>query len=265
MAIKASFTAGESSTTVRGLFQWDYGQVLEIESADLPAVVEVHFACPSMTEAIVRSCSVTNGVGTVTIPDACLEQSATITAWVYEIDGTQGRTIKTITLPITARTRPNISQDIPVEVSNRYTELITEMNAAIKDLQSGKTTVAYATDAKQAGYAASSGNAGTANHAISADGATRATSAGFTLVFDGPINKPSVELPMASNVYLVDIAKGLDLENEQRILELFYILDYRFDCAYGSNLEYKYNNGVPTLQTKASDAKIVRVIKVVGT
>ena len=264
MAIKATFTAGATAVTVSGLYQWDYGQVLEIEAADLPAVVEVHFACPDMNEAIVRSCSVTSGIGTVSIPDVCLEQSGTISAWVYEIHGTEGRTVKTITLPITARTRPNISQDIPVEVSNRYTELITEINEAIGDLQSGNVTVAKAIDAINAGYATSAGNASSASYAASAGNANRATQAGFSLIYDGPINSSSVDLPMAANVYLVDIA-GATMQNENvRMLEIFYVLDYRYDCYYGGHLEYKYNNGTPKLSTKSAEYAIVRVIKLVG-
>ena len=45
MNIKAFFPAGVDSITVSGLTQWDYGRKLEIQADDLPALVEVHFAC----------------------------------------------------------------------------------------------------------------------------------------------------------------------------------------------------------------------------
>lgn len=169
MSLKVTFPAGSNSETVRGLYQWDYGQVLEIESADIGSeIVEVHFACSNMSEAIVRSCAFSDGVGNVTIPDACLEQSTPVTAWIYQISGTQGHTSKTIILPITARTRPSVSRDIPIEVSDRYTELITEVNEAVEALENGSVTVAKATDATNANYAASAGNAATANFATTA-------------------------------------------------------------------------------------------------
>jgi hypothetical protein len=215
MAIKATFKDRENSTTVSGLYQWDYGQVLEIEAVDLPAIVEVHFACPNMKEAIVRSCSVVNGVGTVTIPDVCLEQSGTISAWVYAIEGTGGRTVKTITLPITARTRPNISQDIPVEVSSRYTELITEVNEAVGALQTGAVAVAFATNAEEASHANTAGNASSASHATFADRANGATHADWAsrAAYTSILNqssepKDSVVLPRDFAVYAVVLIKN---------------------------------------------------------
>ena len=169
MALKATFTAGSDTTTVTGLHQWDYGQELEIEASDLGSeIVEIHFACSKMEEAIVRSCSFVNSIGTVVIPDVCLEQSSPITAWIYQIRGTWGHTIKTITMPITARTRPNVNRDIPAIISDKYTELITEINETVEDLENGTVTVAKAIDAQNASHATSASNAGTANFATTA-------------------------------------------------------------------------------------------------
>ena len=101
MAIKVNFSNNSNSTTVSGLYQWDYGQGLEIECVELGSeIMEVHFAYRGMAEAIVRSCSFSNGVGTVTIPDGCLEQTNDVVAWVYSVGSTQGHTVKTINLPI---------------------------------------------------------------------------------------------------------------------------------------------------------------------
>ncbi len=178
MALKATFTAGSDTTTVKGLYQWDYGQEIEIEATDIGSeIVEVHFACAKMSEAIVRSCTFTNGTGTVTIPDACLEQSSPIKAWIYKIEGTGGHTIKTITLTVTERTRPSVNRDIPTEVSDKYTELITEVNEAVEALESGDITAAKATEATRASHATSAGNASTASYATSAGSATIAVKA----------------------------------------------------------------------------------------
>ena len=208
MAIKALFPNGQNSITVSGLYQWDYGQELEIESADLGSIVaEVHFACSSMSEAIVRPCAFSSGAGTVTIPDECLEQSSTITAWIYEIAGTQGRTRKVLTIPVTARTRPSVGRDIPTEITDQYTELITEINEAIDDIENGVVNVKYAEEADTAKEATHAGNASTATHAISADEATHATNAtnaqSATVLKDTDQNIDVVENTLAPGVTFV--------------------------------------------------------------
>ena len=174
MAIKAEFLAGVTEIRVSPLYQWDYGQTLEIESPDFSTVVEVHFACPEMREAIVHACSVTNGVATVMIPDRCLEQSNTITAWVYEIKGTTGATTKVVYIPVVARTRPPRTHEIPEEVSDRYTELISEVNEAVDKITSGEVVVANAAHATSADRALQADNASSAATAVSANFATRA-------------------------------------------------------------------------------------------
>lgn len=169
MAIKAKFAEGATSATTRSLFQWDYGQKLEIEAADLPATFEVHFSCRGMSEAAVVPCSATNGVAIVTVPDRCLEQSAEITAWVYEIEGESGTTTKVITIPVVQRARPSTGDEVPASAVDKYTELITAVNAALAALRDGTVTVAKATNAANADYATSAGNAGTANKASTID------------------------------------------------------------------------------------------------
>lgn len=137
MNLKAIIPYGQAEITVNGLHQWDYGRKLEIHSLDMQtlAEVEVHFACVGMEEAVVRSCSVTDGVAIAAIPDKCLEQTTPITAWVYEIADTTGFTTKQITLPIIARTRPSAAEEIPVKISDKYTEAVTAMNEAVDRLK----------------------------------------------------------------------------------------------------------------------------------
>ncbi len=166
MPIKAIFPVGQTEITVNGLHQWDYGRELEIYSPELPSIVEVHFACVGMEEAIVRTASSTSGVATVRIPDLCLEQTSAISAWVFEINGTSGFTSKKITLPIEARPRPGVSDaDIPPDVADKYTELMAAVNDAIADLSSGDIILRHATNAD---------NATNADHATTADSATNA-------------------------------------------------------------------------------------------
>lgn len=131
MNLKAIFPSGATELTVNGLHQWDYGRKLDIHAPDLPALVEVHFACPGMDEAIVRVSSAVGGVATVTIPDRCLEQSSPVTAWVYEVGETSGQTIKTLTLNVKARTRPQVAETLTPEICDKYTEAVGAMNEAI--------------------------------------------------------------------------------------------------------------------------------------
>lgn len=176
MAIKVSFLTGANTATAIGLYQWDYGQILEIECSELGSeIVEVHFACANMSEAIVRTCAFTNGVGTVTIPDECLEQTSAVTAWVYKVDSTQGHTVKAITLPITARTRPSNTRSVPADYNDKYGQLIEEVNEAIDAIEKGNVTAAKALSAQEADHAVTAGSAVSATHATSADSATRAT------------------------------------------------------------------------------------------
>ena len=178
MAIKVKIPYGQNTATVSGLYQWDYGQVLEIESTDLGTMVgEVHFACSNMSEAIVVPCNFVESVCTVTIPNECLEQSSTITAWIYEIAGTQGRTRKVITIPVTARTRPSSGHDIPTEIADQYTQLITTVNEVVGKLGNGEIVVKNAITAETAKSATTAGNASTASYAVSAGSANKATQA----------------------------------------------------------------------------------------
>lgn len=175
MSIKATFPTGHTEITVNGLHQWDYGQQLEIECADLPALVEVHFAHEGMSEAVVRVCNVSaEGVLTASIPDRCLEQTSPVYAWVVLVDETSGTTVLTVTLPITARSRPAAGASVPEEISDKYTESIAAINAQIATLKAGNITVSKAENATSAGYA---NLAHQAERAYKADEATTAQTA----------------------------------------------------------------------------------------
>ncbi len=172
MALKITFPVGESIVTVRGLYQWDYGQVLEIECNEIGSeILEAHFACPNMAEAIVRTCTFSSGFGTVTIPDECLEQTSAVTVWLCRVDETQRHTIKAITLPLTTRTRPSNTRDIPADYTDTYGQLIREVNEAINDLENGIITAANAGHASTAGHATTAGSSTNASYATSAGSA----------------------------------------------------------------------------------------------
>lgn len=174
MITKVIFPAGETSVTIEPMHQWDYGRHLEIDVTGLPTVIEVHFACRGMTEAVAYACAVQNGVITVPVPNSCLEQTTPITAWIYVCDGACSKTVRTITIPITARTKPPEHESIPDNISNRYTEVITQMNAVVDGLRDGTTPVKLAETAIVAEKANTATSAESANVATSAVHATTA-------------------------------------------------------------------------------------------
>lgn len=167
--LNAIFLPGQTDITVNGLHQWDYGQGLQIVSEDLSAVIEVHFACVGMKEAIVRVCEVINGQATVSIPDVCLEQSSPITAWIFEINGTVGATTKTITLPVISRARPAVSETVPEEFVDTYHQAIEAITSLVGAFTSGAVVAGKAREAETAQAALNAGSAANARHATLAD------------------------------------------------------------------------------------------------
>lgn len=178
MAIKAVIPAGQTVVTVNGLHQWDYGQTLEVHDDTLPALVEIHFACAGMDEAVVRPCATVNGVASAVIPDQCLAQITPIAAWVYGVEEASGQTLRTIVLQVTPRVRPATSASVPVKIANQYTELIAEVNRQITALGDGSVVVARALAADYAAEASVARTATNANHAKTADSAASAETAG---------------------------------------------------------------------------------------
>ena len=216
MAIKVSFNAGDHTAVIGGLYQWDYGQVLEIESLELGTeLMEVHFACPGMSEAIVRSCQFVDGIGTVTIPDQCLEQTGNITAWVYSISATQGHTVKTITLPITGRMRPSALRDVPPEYINKYAEAIEEINKAVNAIEKGNVAAAKALTANTAKSADTAKNAESATYATSAGSATTAGSANTATMAD------NLALVLAATIKITE-GRGVISDGLER--DIFYFV-----------------------------------------
>lgn len=149
MSVKVTAPAGITEITVNGLHQWDYGQQLEVVCEGLPTLVEVHFACKGMSEAVVRACSVSAaGTFTAAIPDLCLEQTTPICAWVVAIGASSGTTLLKITMPIIERTKPAASESIPEEVGDKYTEAVAAINEQIARLENGEIVVCQAQSSK---------------------------------------------------------------------------------------------------------------------
>lgn len=105
------FSPGDDRATVRGIWQWDFGQVLRIDGLNLPEAVEIHFSLDESGGEAKRRIGVTKeNVTDVRIPDFILEHERTTNyvayAFIYVADRESGNTTKRIKMEITARPRP---------------------------------------------------------------------------------------------------------------------------------------------------------------
>lgn len=166
MSMKVMIPPGQTEVVINGLYQWDYGRSLEIIHDDLPAEMEIHFAATDSKEAIVHVVPGINGIAMVAIPNVLLEQPLPITAWVYRIGDTIGKTIITVTMPIQPRPRPAAAPSLPDEISDKYTEALGTMNTQIEALKQGNVKVASANQADSAGTANLAIRAGEADKAL---------------------------------------------------------------------------------------------------
>lgn len=101
--------------SVHGIWQWDYGQILRIQSKKkLPKAVEVHFSLQEKGgESVTRIGTTTDGITDVPIPDTFLEnngatQDYKVYAFVYIENGESGNTEYRIKISVNARPKPEV-------------------------------------------------------------------------------------------------------------------------------------------------------------
>lgn len=103
----ASFSRkGEEIELNDELWQWDYGQKIQITGLDLPEIFEVHFSWKDLETAKVVTGATTDGVSTVDIPNAALQQKRMITAYIYTSDPEEGETVNVIYMMVNSRKAP---------------------------------------------------------------------------------------------------------------------------------------------------------------
>ena len=110
----ADFTNTQTDTIIiSGLFQWDYGQQLEIRGLNLPEIVQIHFSTNKDCGNALRMVGSTlDGVTTVKIPDVMLAEQEfccdtyTIWAFVYVSDESSGETVKRVAIKTKSRPKP---------------------------------------------------------------------------------------------------------------------------------------------------------------
>lgn len=96
-----SYEKYESDKTLNGLYQWDYGQFIQIKGVNAS---EVHFQ--KNGKSVVCKVDEFDTGFIVKIPDVLLRDSNMLIAYMYEIKEDTGKTIKILRLPIIKRARP---------------------------------------------------------------------------------------------------------------------------------------------------------------
>lgn len=117
----------------RPVFQYDYGQVLQLEGFPdgmLPAAYEVHFDIGNN-----QSVTVIGQEGGVNIPDSCLTGYGSLNAWLFLHDSeNDGETRFVINVPIKERAEPTDIEPTPVQ-QDVITQTIAALTTALDSVK----------------------------------------------------------------------------------------------------------------------------------
>ena len=120
----ADFTKQGEEIELEELWQYDYGQKLQIRGLDLPDIFEVHFSWTGLENAKVVTGHTENGVSTVDIPNEALKQKRAITAYIYLSTAEEGETVNTVMMFVNKRPAPE-GLEIPEDVDLFHYTLVT--------------------------------------------------------------------------------------------------------------------------------------------
>lgn len=131
--VTADFTGGRTDARTAPIWQWDYGQILEITGVELPSPFQVQF---SNTPAAGESPEALGENGSVAIPDAFLTSGENIYAFVFLHTGADdGETVYRITIPVNDRPEPTSEEPTPVQ-QDVIDQAIAALQAAVQQTQS---------------------------------------------------------------------------------------------------------------------------------
>ena len=95
--VHAIFASGaKTAEIIDDVWQYDFGQILQIEGLPLPPVVEVHYANKGKDIALPQTGVTEGGITTAPIPNEILEEKGSFTAYIFVTDGESGETCYTI-------------------------------------------------------------------------------------------------------------------------------------------------------------------------
>ena len=95
--VHAIFASGaKTAEIIDDVWQYDFGQILQIEGLSLPPVVEVHYANKGEDIALPQTGVTEGGITTAPIPNEILKEKGAFTAYIFVTDGESGETCYTI-------------------------------------------------------------------------------------------------------------------------------------------------------------------------
>ena len=111
----ANFTRPNEEIELEELWQYDYGQKLQINGLNLPDIFEVHFFWKELEKAKIVTGYTSKGISYVDIPNEGLKQKRAITAYIYLSTPEEGKTVNTVTMYVSRRPAPE-NLEIPDKV-----------------------------------------------------------------------------------------------------------------------------------------------------
>ena len=149
--ITAKFNPNSNFAIAPGLWQWDYGQILQVSGTGITENIEIHFSLSGAggeAEVLIAVYNDDTDTLNVHIPGHFLVETSSIDyrlyAFIYANNGTDGETIYKIILPIKARPKPINYDDTADDAFNAtLAEAVQQVNDA---KQSART---YADEARQ--------------------------------------------------------------------------------------------------------------------
>lgn len=129
---------GKTRTVTDGLFQYDYGQILNFTDLELPEEFEIDF---TMADADPAETYLGEN-NQVQIPNKYLQKSGNLKAYIFLHAGdTDGETVYTIVTPV--RARPERTDPTPSETQrSRIDVLIEQMNEAVDEASQSERNAA---------------------------------------------------------------------------------------------------------------------------
>lgn len=134
--IKANIKMQNTTTYACSVWQYDYGQILQITGAELPQAVEVQFSPYEKSgETITRVATTTDGVTEVQIPNELLKREGCkgdyfIYAYIFVSDEKSGNTKYKIAIAVKKRPKPEEPTDEPEQEENLFHATVVAVNAS---------------------------------------------------------------------------------------------------------------------------------------
>lgn len=129
MTVSAVFGYGIEKVVTEPLFQYDIGQKLNISGLEVDETTEIHFKSPYSKIAKIATGTLEGSMLTVDIPDEFLENSGNGLVWVCLTDENAVTTIRTISIPIKERAKPDGYVSKGDGTYKKFDEEIAKLNA----------------------------------------------------------------------------------------------------------------------------------------